>query len=83
MLEPSIELGTAKRSTIDVCSPRVSSRFRLHRIGYWDQDRLHQPVPRICQPKAIGIVQILQVNQELESSVYSKKRFTFSLYLLL
>ena len=79
----SIELGTAKRSTIDVYSSKVSSRFRLHRIGYWDQDRLHQPVRRICQTKAIGIVQILQVDQELESSVYSKKRFTFPLYLLL
>ena len=39
---------------------------------------LISPIPIACQPEAIGIALILEVDQELESSVYSKKRLTFS-----
>ena len=37
-LEPSIGFGTAERSATDVGTLKVSSRFRLHCIGYLDQN---------------------------------------------
>ena len=82
-LEPSIELGTAERSTIDVGSLSGFSRFRLLRIGYRDRGQVPLTCLQNCEPNAIGIVQMLKRDRELESSVYSNKRLTSSGYLLL
>ena len=50
------------------------TRCRLHGIGQLNQDDLRCNVPEVRQDNTLGGVEILELERELESSVYSKKR---------